>query len=143
MTNLASIVDRLRAALEPSNDVLEAYLFGSVARGNDAPHSDVDVALYLEDAALARPGYGIDAEIGADLIRALGRNDVDVVVLNRASPVLYHAVLRDGVRILARDLRATTTREGNAFSRYCDYVPQLRKIEAAYRARIAHGGFGR
>lgn len=39
--------------------------------------------------------------------------------------------LRDGQRILARDLRATTIREGYALSRYCDYVPQLAKIEAA------------
>lgn len=39
--------------------------------------------------------------------------------------------LRDGQRILSRDLRATTTREGYALSRYCDYVPQLAKIAAA------------
>ena len=67
-------------------------------------------------------------------MKALGRNDVDVVVLNHAPPLLYHRVLRDGVRVLSRDLRATTTREGYALSRYCDYVPQLAKIEAARRA---------
>jgi hypothetical protein len=65
---------------------------------------------------------------------ALGTNSVDVVLLNRAPPLLYHRVLRDGIRVLARDLRATTTREGYALSRYCDYVPQLAKIDAAMRA---------
>jgi hypothetical protein len=48
-------------------------------------------------------------------------------------------VLRDGRRLLSRDLRATTTREGYALSRYCDYVPQLAKIEAARRAGAASG----
>jgi hypothetical protein len=76
-------------------------------------------------------------------MRVLGAPSVDVVVLNEAPPLLYHRVLRDGVRILARDLRATTTREGRALSRYCDYVPHLAKIEAAHRARIEAGRFGR
>ena len=52
-------------------------------------------------------------------------------------------VLRDGVRILARDLRAKTTRKGQALSRYCDFVAQLEKIEAAHRARTGGGHFGR
>jgi len=43
-------------------------------------------------------------------MRGLRIDDVDVVVLNESAPRLYHRVLRDGVRILARDLRATTTR---------------------------------
>jgi hypothetical protein len=73
----------------------------------------------------------------------LGRNDVDVVVLNRASPLLYHRVLRDGIRVFARDAPATTTREGRALSRYCDYLPHLRKIDAAHAARIERGRFGR
>jgi hypothetical protein len=34
-----------------------------------------------------------------------------------------------GDRIFSRDLRATTTREGQALSRYCDYLPQRRMKE--------------
>jgi hypothetical protein len=62
------------------------------------------------------------------------------VVLNAAAPLLYHRVLRDGVRVLSRDLAATTGREGRALSRYCDYVPQLAKIDAAARPRLRGGG---
>lgn len=101
----------LRAALTRRDEVLDAYLFGSLARGEAQSHSDVDVAVYLDPATPRAAGWGAAAEIGADLIAALGRNDVDVVVLNEAGPLLYHRVLRDGERILARDLRATTARE--------------------------------
>jgi hypothetical protein len=76
-------------------------------------------------------------------MRCVSRNDVDIVVLNQAPPLLYQRVLRDGVRILSRDLAATTVREGRALSRYCDYLPQLRKIEALHAARIERGSFGR
>lgn len=138
------VYDRVRAILEPKSEILEAYVFGSVARGQAAAHSDLDVAVFVSEAALTRPGgFGYDADLTTDLMAALGTNDVDVVVLNRASPVLYHRVLRDGERILSRDLAATTTREGRALSRYCDYVPQLRKIEELSRRRIRSGEFGR
>jgi hypothetical protein len=74
---------------------------------------------------------------------ALRRNDVEVVILNDAPPLIYHRVLRDGIRVLARSLSETTGREGRALSRYCDYVPQLRKIDTAHAGRIARGDFGR
>jgi hypothetical protein len=138
------VYDRVRAILQPKSEILEAYVFGSVARGQAAAHSDLDVAVFVSESVLTRPGgFGYEAELTTDLMAALGTNEVDVVVLNHASPVLYHRVLRDGERILSRDLAATTTREGRALSRYCDYVPQLRKIEELSRRRIRSGEFGR
>jgi predicted nucleotidyltransferase len=125
---------RLARALESRSEVLEAYLFGSRATGRSQPHSDIDVAVYVDAPRAAEGAYGYTAGLTAHLMAALGSNKIDVVVLNRAPPVLYHRVLRDGRRILTRDLRATTTREGYALSRYCDYLPQLAKIEAGRRA---------
>ena len=122
-----TLAERIAAVAASKAEVLEAYLFGSVARGDNQAHSDVDVAVYVQPQAWQKPGFGIGAEIGADLQVALKRSDVDVVVLNEAPPLLYHRVLRDGLRVFARDLVATTRREGYALSRYCDYVPQLRK----------------
>jgi predicted nucleotidyltransferase len=136
-TNGTELEERIARALEPRDEVLEAYLFGSHAAGNPQRHSDIDVAVYVDDHRSTRAGYGYAAELTTHLMRALGTNEIDLVILNRAPPVLYHRVLRDGLRILSRDLRATTTREGYAFSRYCDYLPQLAKIEAA---RPAPGG---
>lgn len=133
-TRLAEMERRIALALEPRDEVLEAYLFGSQATGAAQGHSDIDIAVYVDATRPVRPGYGYAAELTAHLMHALGTNEIDVVVLNRAPPVLYHRVLRDGRRILARDLRATTTREGYALSRYCDFLPQLAKMQAARRA---------
>ena len=132
---------RLTEALERRPEVLEAYLFGSRARGGAQAHSDVDVAVFVAEVPDAP--FGFEAELAADLMSALGDNRVDLVLLNRAPPLLYHRVLRDGVRLLSRDLKATTVREGRALSRYCDYRSQLAKIDEALRDRVGRGDFGR
>lgn len=143
MPSREQVLAAVGAVLEGRDEVLEAYLFGSWARGEAQPHSDVDVALYVDPAARSEGPLGLDAEIAAELMQALGSNRVDVVLLNAAPRLLYHRVLRDGIRILARELRATSVREGRALSRYCDYVPQLAKIRAAHQARRARGEYGR
>ncbi len=137
------LIEPLERTLRERPEVLDAYLFGSQALGNVHAESDVDVAVYVDREQAGDPAFGYAAELATVLASALGRDRVDVVLLNEAPPLLYHRVLRDGVRLLARDPRATTGREGRALSRYCDYVPQLRKIEAAHARRIARGGFGR
>jgi len=141
--NHQRLVETLRGHLGARPEILEAYLFGSQARGGSQPHSDVDVAVYLEPDRQVDSLFGYAAELAADLVALLHSNDVDVVVLNRAPPLLYHRVLKDGLRLFTRDAPATTTREGRALSRYCDYLPHLRKIDAAHAARIEDGSFGR
>jgi predicted nucleotidyltransferase len=135
--------EALEPALRARPEVLEAYLFGSQARGKVHAQSDVDVAVYIDRERVGAPPFGYEAELTAVLMSALRRNDVDVVVLNDAPPLLYGRVLNEGTRIFARDLRAATTRAAQALSRYCDYLPHLAKIEAAHARRIARGNFGR
>lgn len=136
-------IERLRAVLDRRPEIFEAYLFGSGARGDAARHSDIDVAVYVDASVAPDAPFGYDAALGADLMRAVGDSRVDVVVLNHAPPLLYHRVLRDGMRLLSRDLAQTTTREGRALSRWCDWQGQLRKLDAVARERVLRGDFGR
>ncbi|MDA0225050.1 MAG: nucleotidyltransferase domain-containing protein [Proteobacteria bacterium] len=133
---IAAIPDlepRLARALVARDEILEAYLFGSQASGRAQPHSDIDVAVYIDPSANPAGLYGRAAEVTAHLMDAVGSNDIDVLILNDAPPVLYHRVLRDGNRLFARDLRATTAREGRALSRYCDFLHQMDKVTRATR----------
>ncbi len=136
--------ESLRRRVEDRAEILEAYVFGSAARGGVAKHSDLDVAVFV-DPELDRNdgGFGYAAGLAADLEEAAGGRAVDVVVLNDATPLLYHRVLRDGVRLTSRDLPSTTTREGRALSRYFDDLPRLRLLDDALRRRIVSGSFGR
>ena len=138
-----AVLDTIRERLERRPEILEAYLFGSQARGEAMAHSDIDIAVYVDRDRLPPAPWGYAADLITDLMSALGRNEIDVVILNNAPPLLYHRVLRDGERLMSRDLAATTTREGYAISRYCDYLPVLRMIDRELDRRLEDGSFGR
>lgn len=138
-----AVLDRLRERLAARPEILEAYYFGSQSRGDARAGSDLDVAVYVDRERLPPAPFGYTAGLLADLMTGLGLPRLDIVVLNDAPPLLYHRVLRDGERLWSRDLAATTTREGYAFSRYCDYLPQLQKIDRELARRLADGSFGR
>jgi len=130
VADVERLARRIVRVLEPRPEILEAYLFGSVARGEARAGSDLDIAVFVDRSRCPESPFGYRAALTTDLMSGLGTDGVDVVILNDAPPLLYHRVLRDGIRLLSRDLRATTTREARALSRYCDYLPQLAKIEA-------------
>ncbi len=70
--------------------ILSAYLFGS--HGEDRAHSesDVDVGVLLDRGRYASPRARFHARVrlASDLIHALRKNDLDVIVLNDAPPAL-------------------------------------------------------
>lgn len=116
----------LAAALEQEPSGLAcAYLFGSRARGDARPGSDVDLAVLL-DHDPPRTLAGLHLDLADRLSAALGRT-VDLVVLNRAPVDLVHRVLRDGVLVLERDRSARIRFEVRARNEYFDLLPFLRR----------------
>ena len=90
----ASIEDQLTtlgAILEAEPTVRFAYLFGGAGRRDLRPLSDVDVAVYLDDAV-----DPVSARL--DLINVvashLGTDEIDLVVLNRAPTALTGRILQ-------------------------------------------------
>lgn len=96
-------LDLLRAA---AREVAEAYgldlvvLFGSAAREGFAEAGDVDLAVTGGDDARIPTGgwgYGREAVLGSAFSSRLGTGAVDLVEVDRSSPLLQAHVARDGV----------------------------------------------
>ncbi len=114
--------------------VVLAYLFGSQARQEAGPLSDVDVAvLFGDDVPRARWSDG-QIDLMGDLGSLFQRSDVDVVVLNRATPLLAHRVVYDGVAIYEPEPLTRVRFEVQTLRRYVDTAP-LRKLRWAYLGR--------
>jgi predicted nucleotidyltransferase len=113
--------------LAPRADVAAAYLFGSTARGEARPDSDIDIAVLF---ATPQPRT-LDARFSleGDLERALGK-PVDLIVLNDAPVDLRIRVLRGGRLLLERAPGARIAFEVMTRNEAFDIEPIL----ARYRA---------
>jgi predicted nucleotidyltransferase len=87
-------------ALKDSPGLLFAYLFGGAAEGRLTPLSDVDVAVFFDEACDL-----VEARLHAGLraTRHLGTDEVDLVVLNSAPTALLGRILKSRRVICDRD----------------------------------------
>lgn len=103
------------------DEVVAAYLFGSVARTT----SDADVGVLLRDG---KPGTleGFDPVfVIQDELESRCGGAVDVIVMNGAPLDLLHRSLRDGVLVLDRDPLRRMEFELQARMEYLDFLPLL------------------
>ena len=127
-------LERYFAARAADGNLVAAWLFGSVARGDDGARSDVDVAiLYRRDPP--RTLDGLPLRLEGELERLLGRR-AEVVCLNLAPVDLRARVLRDGVLLLDRDPALRIGFEVRTRNLWFDLQPVLR----TYRRLAAPAG---
>ena len=95
MITLSDISDAVSRALS-RYDVREAYLFGSFARGEQTPESDVDLLLVCGDSMT----FGMLYELSLELEELLGRK-VDIVTNppERMRPTFRKNIVQDEVCI--------------------------------------------
>ena len=110
---MVDVEARLAAVLGAWPAVRAAWLFGTVARGEAGPLSDVDVAV-LGAASL---DFDARAALASELSTAAGRR-CDLVCVESASPVLGMEIVRAGRRLVARDPGAADAWEDRALVRY-------------------------
>jgi hypothetical protein len=124
-------LEAIRRVLESRGDVRLAYVFGSAARGEARPSSDVDVAALFETS----PEAGDLDSLATELQTAAGRR-VDLVVLNTAPPLLAREIVKTGRRLTCRSEGERVAFETRAIARYMD-TAHLRRVQDRYlRARV-------
>ena len=95
------------------------YVFGSYAKGSNNKNSDIDIAVLVDDNY--KPMYKLNM-IG-DLTSIFKRDDIDLVILNGASPVLRHQVIKYGKIIYEESLEEKVIFEAKVLSVYMDMEP--------------------
>lgn len=112
-------MDRLiHAVCHTYDEIIAAYVFGSQATGKAGPHSDVDVAVLLDED---RQQDFDTLQFMVDLEKALNRN-ADLVLLNNAGEPIKHQVRRDGRIVFDRDPKRRKHWEIMSTKFYQDYL---------------------
>lgn len=127
---IAEHADEL-ARIFAARGVVLAYLFGSQAEGKAGPLSDVDIAVLLGPQLPKERWSDVQLDLINDLMGLFHRDEIDVVILNRATPLFAYQVVRFG-RVLYED----TTNPAVDFAaytirRYADTAP-LRRLAKQY-----------
>ncbi|HBT84174.1 MAG: hypothetical protein A2005_12540 [Desulfuromonadales bacterium GWC2_61_20] len=89
--DIACRLTRLAPELARQESVAFAYLFGGLARGEQRPLSDVDIAVYLHSGVAAAESK---MELLGLISDILGSDEVDLVILNTAPVSLVGRILR-------------------------------------------------
>lgn len=114
-------INKCRDILIRYDKIVFAYLFGSYTKGNIREDSDIDVAIYLKDTMDTYEYLGIKMDLSDRL-----KKEVDLVVLNDATPLLKYEIYRNNILLFTNDktienkYKVKTLFEYNDMKRYLD-----------------------
>lgn len=97
-------------------------LFGSRAIGRAHAQSDTDIAYR---SRLPLP-LDREARLILDLSAVFGTEDIDLVNLSAAPPLLYYAIFKDGTPLYEREPLTFASYAAYAFKRYIEAKPLFR-----------------
>lgn len=133
-------MDEIGRVIARSPRIAAAWVFGSVARGDARPDSDLDVAVLLRGEETPGDVQALYA-LSGELERFSPSGRVDVVVLGAQGSVFRHRVLREGVLVHDADREARFAFEERTFRDYLDWKPThdiaMRSTFAGLRSRFA------
>ncbi len=120
-----------------------AYLFGSAARGQTTPFSDVDIAVVLAESASSKEARGsclhLELEI-EEKLTAHGLRRAEVHVINDAPLELRGQVVTEGRLLYARDLQTRIEFETRIRMEYFDFLPTAEFHRRAFFAHLSERG---
>jgi len=106
-----------------------AILFGSLAKGNASPMSDLDLAVSMDAPVTTE----VKMALIGDLASALGR-PVDLIDLHEVGEPLLGQILQHGIRLLGSDTDHAELIKRHLFAD-ADFMPYQRRILAERRQR--------
>lgn len=119
------IVDNMDRLIE-AYGIRLIYIFGSYAKGNNNEKSDIDIAVLLNNDYNPMDKL----ELIGELTSVLRREDIDLVILNSANPVLRHQVIKYGKLIYMENEDVKVDFEVKVLKEYMDMEP-FRKVQMA------------
>jgi len=129
---MKTIKEQLVSYFSKLENIELIYLFGSETTGFTHPESDVDIALLFNIDKVPETGRLMQIQ---DDLTSLLKKEVDIVVLNNASPIIRMQILRKGKKLIERNRRVFI----NFFTRTVNEYDDLKRVRSVIEKKIARG----
>ena len=137
-----TIIEKIKSYLYSRDEVVTAYIFGSYTTEKVSSMSDIDIAVLLRDSVDSKEYGHIKLTITNDLIEQISFDRIDIVLLDIASPLLSHEVLKKGMLLFSKDETMRIQYTANAIMQYLDTI-YLRSVQdRILHEKIRSGNFG-
>ena len=108
--------------LSADPDVIALYAFGGLAKGQLKPLSDLDIAVMVSNMLTNTERFEKQLQLLSTLNRFFRTDEIDLVLLNDASPRFAHSILRDGKLLFCRDFKVLVNFTEYIRKRYFDFI---------------------
>ena len=137
--DLDVLVSQISKVLSPRDEIIVAYLYGSMVKGQKGIGRDIDLALLLDSEFDEPAMYSV--HIAGMVEEELVVYDVvDVRVLNHQSLGFQFRVIKEGLVVYCRDERERVGYEARVVSNYLDVKPFLDQYDAFRLRRLGVEG---
>ncbi len=137
-----ALISRLAEFFKSQEYVELAYLFGSTAKDNRGPLSDIDIGVYLSSKLTKGERIEKRLELTAELAGFLKTESIDLVVMNDASAVINFEIIKSNIPVFIRDEDFKLDVEQKVMSLYLDRKYHENLMNRAFLERIEEkGGF--
>jgi predicted nucleotidyltransferase len=119
--------------------VLFSYLYGSYARGDVHPFSDIDIGIYIE-TSIPEKTLNIELSLGLEFDDVIGGGcNVDVRSINNMPLMMKGKIVTEGLLLYSRDDLLRVEFETNVRKTYFDFKPYILRYQKAYLGNAAAG----
>lgn len=134
-----NIIHIIKPVLESNNNIVFAYLFGSVSNGNVRYGSDLDIAVYFN----TEPTLDEIGKLALQL-EELSDYKIDLVQLNgldSVNHVLAFTIINEGRIVFSRDTDLLIKFKTSAILKYLDFKTTNDSINRSFSYRLSNNSY--
>ena len=135
------IISKLTEFFSGRQDIEFAYLFGSIARNQGRPLSDIDIAVYLREADPDLDLFQERLKLLHQLYTLLRTEKIDLILLNNSPIGLNYRILISGRLVSENNPGKRTAFYEKTIRDYLDFSPLLQYRDRIIRKKMREGSY--
>ena len=122
-----------------NEDIVAAYLFGSLASGTVTPLSDIDIAVLFRKDLTPDIMESLENDLYFKLSKRFHTDEIDLIILNTAPLSIRYGVLRQKQLLFYQEKLKVVDFETETISDYLDFKPYREEMDREFLLGLANG----